>query len=66
MGGKCKMTCKYLSYVENLLIVPSTITDCISISAFSSLVCVLVGITSLAIGIKVYYDYLIKDYLCRN
>ena len=36
---KYKKTCKYLNYVENLLILVSTVTGCISISAFASLVC---------------------------
>ena len=41
-----KKTCKYLSYVEHLLILSSTVTGCVSISAFASLVCMPVGITS--------------------
>ena len=40
-----------LNYVENLLILASTVTGCISISAFASLVCVPVSITSSASGI---------------
>ena len=51
MTEKLKKTCKYLNYVENLL--SSTITSCISISAFASFVCVLVGITSSAVRIKI-------------
>ena len=48
-------TCKYLNYVEQLLISVSTITSisvsiCVSISA---LVAVPVGITSSAVGIKI-------------
>ena len=31
---KYKKTCKYLNYLENLLILVSTITGCVSISAF--------------------------------
>ena len=31
---KYKKTCKYLNYLENLLILVSTITGCFSISAF--------------------------------
>ena len=46
MSEKYKKTCKYLNYVENLLILASTVPGCLSISAFSSLVCVPVGITS--------------------
>ena len=36
-----------------MLILASTVTGWVSISAFSSLVCVLVGITSSAVGIKI-------------
>ena len=39
MSEKYKKTCKYLDYVEHLLILGSTITGCVSISAFASLVC---------------------------
>ena len=53
MSEKYKKRCKYLNYVENLLILSSTITGCISISAFASLVYVPVGIASSAIGIKI-------------
>ena len=52
MSEKHKKTCKYLNYVEHLLILVSTVTDCVSISAFASLVCVPVGITSSAAGLK--------------
>ena len=53
MSEKYKKTCKYLNFVENLLILSSTITGCVSISALASLVCVAVGITSSATGIKI-------------
>ena len=53
MREKCKNTCKYLNYVEHLLILVSVITGSISISACASLVCVLVGIMSSAVGIKI-------------
>ena len=46
-------TCKYLNYVEYLLISDSKVTGCVSISAFASLVCVSGGITSSALGIKI-------------
>ena len=52
MSEKYKKTCKYLNYVENLLILVSTVTACVSISAFASLVTIPVGITSSAVGIK--------------
>ena len=54
MSEKYKKTCKYLNYVEHLLILVSTVIGCISISAFASLVCVPVGITSSAVEIKVF------------
>ena len=41
MREKEKKTCKYLNYVEHLLILISTITGCISVSALDLLVCVL-------------------------
>ena len=52
MSEKYKKTCKYLNCVENLLILASIVTGCVSISAFASLVCVPVGITSSAIGLN--------------
>ena len=53
VSGKYKKTCKYLNYVEHLLILLSTVSGCISISAFASLVAILVGITSSAVGINI-------------
>ena len=53
MNEKYKKTCKYLNYVENLFILSSGITACVSISALASLVCDPVGITSSAIRIKI-------------
>ena len=50
---KYKETCKYLNYVEHLLILVWTVTCCVSVSAFSSLVCVPVGITRSAVEIKI-------------
>ena len=46
MSDKYKKTCRYLNYVEHLLILISTITGCVSIYAFGSLVDILVAITS--------------------
>ena len=40
MTEKYNKTCKYLNYAEHLLILSWTITGCVSISAFDSLVCV--------------------------
>ena len=53
MSEQYKKTSYYLNYVENLLILASTVTGCISISAFASLVCVPVSITSSASGIYI-------------
>ena len=47
MSEKYKKTRKYLNYVENLLILVSRVTGCVSISAFASLVCVPVGLRDL-------------------
>ena len=53
MTEQYKKTCKCLNYVEHLLILASTVTGCVSISAFASLVCFSVGITSFAVGLKI-------------
>ena len=57
MSEKYKKKCKYLNYVEHLLIlaptVASTATGCVSISAFALLVAILAGISSSAVGIKI-------------
>ena len=42
-----------LNYIEHFLILGSTITGCVSISAFASLVGILIGITSSALGLKI-------------
>ena len=46
------MVCKFLNYIEHLLILASTVTGCVSISAFASLVGFPVGIASSATTIK--------------
>ena len=53
ISEKYKKTCKYLNYVVHLVILAPTSTGCASISAFASLVCVPVSITSSAVGIKI-------------
>ena len=50
MSEKIKKTYKYFNYVKHLLTL--AITICVSISAFASSVCLPVGITSSAVGIK--------------
>ena len=47
------MTCKYLNYVENLRILFSAVSGCVSVSEFASLSCVSVSITSSKVGIKI-------------
>ena len=42
-----------LNYIEHLLVLASTITGCISISDFTSLIGIPIGITSSAIGLKI-------------
>ena len=41
MSEKYKKTCRYLDYVEHLLILVSTVTGCVSISAFAVFLLVL-------------------------
>ena len=53
MSEKYKKTCKYLNYVENLLVLSSTITGCVPVSAFTLLVAISVGISSFAVGINI-------------
>ena len=43
-----------MNYIEHLLIAISTIAGCVSISAFASLVGIPIGITSSAIGLKIW------------
>ena len=50
MSEMCKKTCKYLNYVEHLLILASTV---MVVYGCASLVSVPVGITSSAVGIKI-------------
>ena len=53
MSKKHKKVCIILSYIDHSLIVISTITECVSISAFASLVGIPIGITSSTIGLKI-------------
>ena len=52
MSKKHKKVCTTLNYIEDILILASIITRCISISAFTSLISVPIGITSSAFGLK--------------
>ena len=49
-----KKVCTTLNYIKHSLILIPTITGCVSVSAFASLVGILIGITSSAVGIKIY------------
>ena len=53
MSRKHKKVYTTVNYAENFLTLTSTITGCISISAFASLVGIPIGITSSAIGLKI-------------
>ena len=53
MSKKHKKVCATLNYSEHFLTLCSAITGCVSISPLASLVCILIGITSFAIGFKI-------------
>ena len=53
MSRKHRKVCTTLNYIEQLLILASTITRCTSISAFASLLGVPIRIASSAIGLKI-------------
>ena len=54
MSKKHKNVCRVLNYIDHLLIAICTITGCVSISVFASVVGIPIGITSSAIGLKVW------------
>ena len=53
MSKKHKKVCRVLNYINDSLIAISTITGCVSIPAFTSLVGIPIGVTSSAIGLKI-------------
>ena len=53
MSKKHKKVCRVLNYIDHSLIVICTITGCVSISGFASLVAIPIGITSSAIELKI-------------
>ena len=53
MSKKHKKICRVINYIDHSLIVISTTTGCISISAFASLVGIPIEITSSAIELKI-------------
>ena len=54
VSKKCKKVCTTVNHIEHILILASAITGCVSISAFVSLIGISIGITSSAIGLKMY------------
>ena len=53
MSRKHKNVCTTLNYIDHFLILASTITGCISISVFASLLGIPIGIKSSATGLKI-------------
>ena len=54
MRKKHKKVCRILNYTENLLILVSVVSGCVSISPFVSLVGICIGTMSSAIGLKIH------------
>ena len=52
MSKKHKKVCSGLNYIDHSLIAISIITECVSISAFASIVAISITITISAIGLK--------------
>ena len=69
LSKKHKNVCRVLNYIEHLLILVSTVTGCVSISAFASLVGIPVGIMSSEVELKIcvittgikWYKSIIKE-----
>ena len=53
MSKKHKKVCATLNHIEHFLILGSTISGCVSVSAFASLVGISIGVTSSTIGLKI-------------
>ena len=53
INKKHKNVCRVLNYIDHLLIVTSTITGCVFISVFASIVAIPIGIASSIIGLKI-------------
>ena len=53
INKKHKKVCRILNYIEYLLILISTISECVFISAYYFLVGITIGSTSPAIGLKI-------------
>ena len=54
MSKKQKQVCRVLNYIEYLIILVSTVTGYVSISAFASLVGIAIGITTSVTGLKIF------------
>ena len=66
MSKKNRKICRVLNYIDHSLIAIFTITGCVSISAFTSLVAIPIGITRSAIGLKTcVITAAIKNYKSR-
>ena len=53
MSKNHKKGCTDSNYIEHLFVLVSTVTGCVSTSAFASLVVIPIGIMSSAVGIKI-------------
>ena len=53
MGKKYKKVYRVLDYIEHLFILISTVSGCVFVGAFASLVGITIGITSSAIALKI-------------
>ena len=53
---KHKKVCTTLNYIEHFLILASTMTGCVFISDFASLIGIPIGITSSTSGLKIYAE----------
>ena len=54
MSRKHKKVCTTLNYIEHLLSLAFTVTECISISVFAYLLGIPIGIMSSRIGLKIF------------
>ena len=52
MSEKYKKVCKLLNYFEHFLVFVFAVSDCVSISAFASLVGASLGIANCTVGLK--------------
>ena len=52
MKNKHKKVYRILTYIDHFLVSASSITGCVSVSAFASLVVIPIGITSFMVGLK--------------